>query len=307
MAFQIQSSETLPEAIRRILHEEIDTAMTALQSETDPHEGVHDARKCFKKIRAIIRLVRDEIGKESFLRENAWYRDSGRKLAVLRDATAMMETIEKIQEQFPSEVNTDVLNRLNDKLKENHEKISQQYLVEKNIRETVYILLEEGKERVDNLRLEKNSFRAIKKSLRRIYLAGYDGMALALDDPSDHNLHEWRKNVKYLWYHMMLLENIWPGMMKAFAFELDQLADMLGIDHDLAILSATLEEGQLAIREKSMEDELQMIIAKYRHELQIKIFSLASNIYRPKPGDFTGYLETYWNNWRRNFPFSLYP
>jgi hypothetical protein len=51
-------------------------------------------------------------------------------------------------------------------------------------------------------------------------------------------LHEWRKRAKDLWYHHRLLKDAWPGPVKAFADEADQLGKLLGDDHDLATLSA---------------------------------------------------------------------
>ena len=46
-----------------IVWREIDGAVQELTNkEMDPHEGVHQARKRFKKIRAVLRLTRQELG-----------------------------------------------------------------------------------------------------------------------------------------------------------------------------------------------------------------------------------------------------
>ncbi|MEZ4829161.1 MAG: CHAD domain-containing protein [Bacteroidia bacterium] len=306
MNFQLQASESLPDGIRRILYEEIDFAHSSLQAQENIHEGVHDARKSFKKIRAVIRFVRDEIGSEQYMLENTWYRDAGRKLSALRDATAMIETLDKIRIQYPQSISDKTYTVLEKTLLKNQEEISDLLLVQKNIRQTVSFLLVEGRERIEKLNLSTNSFRAIKKSIRRVYIQGYDGLALSLDDPSDFNLHEWRKSVKHIWYHILLLRNIWPGMMDAYAEELHALSEMLGTDHDLAVLNESLENKSLDIGDESAEIQTLNIIAQYRHEIHMNIYALASKIFRQRPNDFVEYLETYWNTWRRSFPLNLY-
>ena len=45
--------------------------------------------------------------------------------------------------------------------------------------------------------------------------------------------------MKDLWYQQRLLEDTWPGVMKAQAKEAKTLSKLLGEDHDLAVLSET--------------------------------------------------------------------
>jgi CHAD domain-containing protein len=68
-------------------------------------------------------------------------------------------------------------------------------------------------------------------------------MALALVEPTDGNLHEWRKRVKDHWYHVRLLRNLWPKVMDAYKRELKVLSEALGDDHDLAVLGPVLREA----------------------------------------------------------------
>ena len=93
LAFRIEAGEPLPDGIRRIVSEQIDTARTAHAgggpSEEDP---VHEARKSCKKIRAILRLVRDHIGSDVYASENRIFRDIGRALSSARDGTVLLET-----------------------------------------------------------------------------------------------------------------------------------------------------------------------------------------------------------------------
>ncbi len=46
-------------------------------------------------------------------------------------------------------------------------------------------------------------------------------------------MHEWRKRVKDLWYHVTLLQDAWRPVMSALADEAHELSDRLGDEHDL--------------------------------------------------------------------------
>ncbi|MDJ0593815.1 MAG: CHAD domain-containing protein [Pleurocapsa sp. MO_226.B13] len=88
MTYRLQAHESLPQAINRIATEQIEKAIGELAAteELGVDEAVHQARKRLKKTRAVIRLVRDRLGKETYKQANARFRDLGRTLAELRDS-----------------------------------------------------------------------------------------------------------------------------------------------------------------------------------------------------------------------------
>ena len=53
--------------------------------------------------------------------------------------------------------------------------------------------------------------------LKRVYRNGRDAFAVAQDDPSQEHLHEWRKQVKYLWHQLQVLQPIQLGQLTALA------------------------------------------------------------------------------------------
>ena len=93
MAFRLKRRESVADGVRRIVRRQIDDALDNLQSRAD--EAVHDARKCFKRVRAVLRLVGDGLGNEAYDRENACFRDAGRPLTEVRDAEALVEAIDR--------------------------------------------------------------------------------------------------------------------------------------------------------------------------------------------------------------------
>src|SRR6056297_2462572 len=101
MGYRFKKKEPADESIRRIVQFEIDGAIDDLTGgQPDVHEAIHEARKHFKKIRAVLRLVRKQLG-EVYRRENAWFRDAGREFSDERDAQAMLEAFDALKAHHP--------------------------------------------------------------------------------------------------------------------------------------------------------------------------------------------------------------
>src|ERR671911_3201873 len=96
MKYRFVAGETVTEGLRRIARGRIDHALDELRGETDssPSEAVHEARKDTKKLRALLRLVRYDIGEKAYRRESAAFRDAARELAGARDADVMITTLD---------------------------------------------------------------------------------------------------------------------------------------------------------------------------------------------------------------------
>src|SRR5262249_34568123 len=85
--FRLVQGEPLAASIRRIVREQIDEAIRLLTASTADRERViRGSRVCCKKIRAVVRLVRKEIGAEVFELEDRCFRDARRALAPASDS-----------------------------------------------------------------------------------------------------------------------------------------------------------------------------------------------------------------------------
>lgn len=96
MPYRFKHKEKVPQGVRRIVTEQAERAARELGGENpDIHEGVHNARKCFKKIRSLLRLVRHVIGEKTYKEENRWFRQAAHQLAGAREAEALLEMFDK--------------------------------------------------------------------------------------------------------------------------------------------------------------------------------------------------------------------
>jgi CHAD domain-containing protein len=281
-SYALQHDESLPDGIRRIAIGRIDHALDELRGATDsgPEEAVHEARKDMKKLRALLRLVRGEIGEKTFRRESTCFRDAGRELAGVRDADVMLATLSGLEERYPSELPAATAGDLR-RAVEAHRILTAAGTRERAAQAAVE-MLSEARGRVAGWPLERDGFEALEDGLRRVYRQGRRGYRAARKEPSVANLHEWRKRVKDLWYHCSILRESWKPVMSALADEAHELSDRLGDDHDLAVL---LDWGA---------EPLEPLIARRRRELQGEAFAYGTRLYADKPKVFVGRVESWW-------------
>jgi CHAD domain-containing protein len=265
-AFRLLPDEPVPDGVRRIARGRIDHAIDALEDASE--EGVHDARKDMKKLRALLRLV----GDDGLRRESRSFRDAARELAGARDADVMLATVADLEERYEVDAGP-IRQRL-----EAH-RLSTTGGGRQRAADSAIAMLREARERVDDWPLERDGFDAFEDGIRRTYRRGRGDWRKAAKDPSTENLHEWRKRVKDLWYHFSILQESWKPVMNALADEAHELSDRLGDDHDLAMLHDFGAE------------QLEPLIARRRAELQEEAFGYGTRLYADKPKAFVRRIE----------------
>lgn len=296
MPYQIQPDESLSMAIPRILREETDLLIAFLTHEDDLHYAVHEARKCCKRIRAVWRLIRDSIGKKAYRLENQTYRDASRRLSGLRDLSALLEALDAIPKEEMNPKAYQVWDRSRQDLmvlrQQAEERMSRAHLLE--VAQEIRL----AQARIDQLTLSSDKFKLIEKGFHRVYRRGHRAMRKAYRNPDADQLHDWRKRVKYLRFHIQLLAPIWPSMMKPLGDELHQLSDHLGDHHDLVVLSEFLVKEQIVPEPKGGKKLFLNMIAERQQVFERASFELGERIYLSRPADFVFGVRQYWELWQ---------
>ncbi len=244
MAYRISLGRDVESAVRDVAREQINKAVQELNVEgLSFHEQVHQVRKRLKKIRGVLRLVRPALGVQ-YAQSNAYLRDLGRQLAGLRDAEAMVESVEGLIQHASDEQERSALNQVKELLVERRDSLSQDSGCKGMPIESVVERLERASTMAGKWKLKSRGFKSIAGGLRKTYSRGCAGRKQAYQENSPEAFHEWRKRVKYHWYHVRLLQELWSGPMNARRDEAKRLADLLGDDHDLAILQERLTKGR---------------------------------------------------------------
>jgi CHAD domain-containing protein len=282
--------------IKRILLEQVDLALWELETPgLDVDAAVHEARKSFKRVRGMLRLVRDEMEPATYVRLNSLFRDAGRALSDMRTSAVLSETLEKVRERFPHRLSQDEAARLVHKLRNHHEALRGEMAPRATLFRLVAADLRRGRKLILTLPLVDNKFPA--GGMRRVYARGRRGLRRCRQDDAAANFHEWRKRVKYLRYHVRVFSPAWPPVLDGLTGELVLLSELLGLDHDLAELHLTLvAHPELRLREPDAGKSL-ALIETYRAELEAQAFSIGLRVYAEKPDAFVSRMRAYWRAW----------
>jgi CHAD domain-containing protein len=138
-------------------------------------------------------------------------------------------------------------------------------------------------------------FEAVEPGLRRIYRRGRRTFRAARKDPTAETLHEWRKRVKDLWYAAQILRPASPRRMKALASTAHDVSNLLGEDHDLAVLAAEARRGRAELGDEATLIGLEGLIERRRAALQRRALTAGADLYARKPRQFVGRIERRWN------------
>ncbi len=297
MGYRIQAGESVPDAFRRICCEQIDVAIDGLSGTgADPHEGVHQARKCCKKVRAVLRLVRPALG-GAFAEENAWFRDAARGLSEARDATALVETIDRLDETFGDEVDGDLVVRARAALVARRSRLWEAETdLETRVADLV-VALAGSRDRVAGRALRTGGFDAIGPGFARTYTRGRRALSAAYVAPSADRFHELRKRAKYHRYHLELLEPLWPEVVDAHISATHHLTDLLGHNQDLQVMHETLTSEPDLLDNHRDTQALLGLVERRQTELRRLAEPLARNVFAERPKAAEARVGAYWHTW----------
>jgi CHAD domain-containing protein len=296
MSYRLKTHEAVPDGIKRVVLEQMDTILHAAQATSGTQDdAVHDARTSLKKIRALLRLVRDDIDGDVFSQENICFRDAGRHLSAVRDAAVIPETFDKLVDHFSAQLTAEAFTEFRKVLRQSS---TAQRAEKQKALAMVAQTIGAARRRVEHWPITHDGFSTLRPGLERAYKRGRRSLAQAVDQPSVEHFHEWRKHVKCLWYQMRFLKPVWPKMMEPLADEFKALGEYLSDDHDLAILRARVLERAKQLDNRTALEALVALIDQCRGELEVEANPLGARLYAEKSGAFGGRLQAYWHAWR---------
>lgn len=304
MPYRFFTDSTVEANVQRILYEQLEKAAQELGEgiRANPEQAIHSTRKRLKKGRSLLRLVRHSMGEKTYQRENNQLRTIGQALASARDGAVYQKTLDNLIKTYGISIENKGLAELQDSLADLYQ--SQLKVLSDRDHAIAPILanLEASKVRLSQLTLHQRGWKAISKSLEKIYSQGRDRFHRAYKNGSDEAFHEWRKRVKDLWYDSCLLKQVWPSVMDAFGSEAHLLSELLGDDHDIAMLRHFLQNPppKIVISE-TLLTVLMPLLAHRQEKLRWQAKNLGKKLYVEKPKPFIRRIYSYW---QREFLYS---
>jgi CHAD domain-containing protein len=296
MPYRFLLQEDLTDGLRRVAGEQVDSAQQALASaaEDDTADCVHDCRKCCKKMRGLVRLVRPALGKQ-YKPINVALRDAARQLAPIRDARARLESFDALLETMAeAERDSALLDTVRQGLRADVDSAEGAVQRQSERIERASALLDEAAGRLATLTLGDDGRAAIAAGTKKTYKRGRNAMRDALERPEAERFHEWRKRAKYTWYHVKLLRDAAPSVLKPLAKRFHDLSDLLGDAHDLVVIVEHLNRDPKRFGGRDAVNAVAEPAATVQRQLEGRAVSLGRRLYLESAGAFSRRMAGYW-------------
>lgn len=294
MAFRFKRRERVEDGVRRVALEQLDGVLHDLQRPKQG-DGIHRARKRLKMIRAVLRLVRSDLDATVFDRENAGFRDLGRRLAVIRDADVLIDVVHDLK---PASARHAAYERILRHLRQHRRSARHEFFDDEEAIAQMRAQAAEARSRLDDWACVDGLPRTLFDGLRTSYRRGRQSYEAARRSHNDGRWHEWRKRTKDYWYHLRLISPIWPSVMGAAVSRCKDLADLLGDDHDLVVIGHRLMDVSPDIDVGRESRRLRTLIARRRTKLQNEAREAGAGLFEERPRAFIARVEACWHEWR---------
>ena len=292
MAFRLKQGASISREIRRIVLKQLEAAISELHTVGDPQsdDAVHDARRRVKKIRAIIRLVRPVLDKES----RAVDRDLStvsRLLAPVADGRGIIETLEELEHRYPASLSKRTLAVARAGVLRNGARADREAHT-RGVLKIAAGTLRSERSRVKRWRVRGEGFRAIEPGLEESYRRARRMMLTTWSKPKPSHFHTWRRYVKDHWFHVRLLEGRCGHRLVAYERRIEALDGILGEYHNVILLRELLVTDASLPKEEAAR--CLRVVARYQRVLSRHAEILGARIYTERPRRFVRRVRHLW-------------
>jgi hypothetical protein len=281
VSYKIAKSGPIGRDLKRAAAREISRAKKILAHDArktprgNPGAGIHEARKCFKKTRALLRLAKSGLGPKKFKRENRFFRDAGRQIRAVRDAVALVEALDSVSRRYFDRRRPQIASTLRLILAGDARRLGRAAVAD-GVLERAARRLDAELKRVKEWKLRDFKWEDAIRGSRRARKACKRAFQAARANPGQENLHEWRKRAKDLLHESLLLRERRPKLRKRIE-AVQTITIILGEDRDLAMLEAAAVKRQDQLGPPGQFKMLLSLLAARREELRTQAFALSAN------------------------------
>lgn len=280
MSYYINPAAPLDMEIRRIITQETAAIATLLEAAPEHRQrSLHGARKQLKRLRGLLKLVRT--GDRAFCeRENTRFRDLSRSLSAVRDADALVETVDRFLAASRNDSATGHLTALHTYFTNRRDRIVKEQAEREILIPSSLAVLRDAQSALDTLRMPQTpqeGARVIADGARRMLKKARQALKSARENGAAEDFHDLRKGLKYHRMHLSLLENIWPGAA-ARRRKAEMVGEQLGEMNDIAVMREVLEAEQEAIAAPDTIEAFRGLLTAQEKKLRKTCLRLASEL-----------------------------
>ncbi|HKP45975.1 MAG TPA: CHAD domain-containing protein [Pyrinomonadaceae bacterium] len=294
MSYQLRDDESLGEALQRICRKQVQLALAFARGEKETDDTpVHETRKHLKKARAALQLLKKEIGRGLFRKEDHCLRDVGRLISEIRDAEVRLQTVQQLQGLAGNQKHR------------KYRKLEEMLLIELENFVVAFAewhvqaipMLESMCKEIDSWPVEHFDRKQLLRAVQRSYKCGRQALADAKARGTTECFHEFRSAAKQLWYQLRIIRPINPVVLGNLGAEVRSLGSLLGRAHDLSFLGDRLRQEQNQSQFKRESHELLAVIEASVSDLQRGAADLAERFFAERPRDFGKRIAAWLDDW----------
>jgi hypothetical protein len=288
MAFGLRKDEPIGKGLRRVVRKELRSAIDQLRSEQSDNEGIHEARKSIKKVRAVLQLVGDEV-KAGRARKRL--QKANHLLSPLRDADVLIETAHNLCSQDAG-VSAKACDAIGSELAAEKTRL-QRDAHGTQTRSEAADILDRVRRSAGKWQWREAGFAVFADEIRRTYKEARQRMQDARTRNDGDAFHDWRKRVKTFWYALRLLKKRVHGLDRPLA-DLKRLETELGDDHNLHVLQTQLERTQSPGGAWSGRARMRALSERRQRELRRAALSRGERLFALSPKTLARRLRKTW-------------
>jgi hypothetical protein len=292
MAYRLDPGLPMSEALRRVAFGEIELAQAQLASPPDRHSGVHNARKCLKRLRSLLLLARPGMPEPVFLDLTERVAAIARGLAPARDAHALIAAVGKLERETDAGPGLGPIRSMRAWL-EKRRHTAEQNLERSAAADALRGLLD-IRGAFAGLAVYPDNFRSLAKGLRRGYRATRTAFQQAFATEHDDDLHDWRKGVQHHWRQMQLLAPCWPSELNARVDAARSLSQLLGDDHDISLLCQLVSTPTMTFGTQEDTAAFLKRCRKRQRALRKEAATQGAGLFAERSRPFAERIEAYW-------------
>lgn len=291
MQYHKPAIETPAAGSRRILSALLDSIGARLATDAALSDSnIHEIRKTCKKLRAVLRIIRPALEDGNFRALDRMIRDLARQLAGMRDTRVMRDTLDLLGQHFAPVLHAQALAPVHAALGQGTAKhvgaaavLPDAAALRARLTEITAAAAQADYDRIGTATL--------LDGLETIYRCGRRALRRMEASPDTENGHGLRRQAKYQYYQLRTLGSWNDTALKPLIDGFHRLEELLGKDHDLAVLGETLGKQPQLCPDKVRRELLHALIESRRIALMTRALRLARQLYRSKPGRYRQQLK----------------
>jgi CHAD domain-containing protein len=288
MSFELGQRKHLDDQLRKIVRRELRDTVRALTSAgTRLEDRIHESRKSVKKVRAVVALL-EQAGARLPRKDRKRLKSAARALSRIRDSAVNVESLNRVRRRYPRQLpehTYGVLRRALVRARNQQEARGKRDGVVSEAAERLAKTRRSAKGwkspslgMSDIVRLLAASYRRSRRAMRRARATGQSA-----------TLHDWRKELKTLWYQLRLVKPLATGVAPSIAV-LKRVETDLGDHHNLVILAATLRACRELHSMRAGLRQIERLTFRMRQQLRQRALTLGHRIHARKPKAFARWI-----------------